>query len=174
MMLKEWSTVVGALEAGEQSVLLRKGGIMEAASGFVLQAEKFILYPTWEHQDAESIREPFRYHLERPHPSPGTNSVKSYATVLEQADVISEDVVNDLEPFHIWSKSYVESRRQWQPQRPLKAIYVQVFEMESVSTKEYAGCKSWLDTDMEIAGGTPVLDNEIVQKGLEKFRGIVS
>ena len=32
--LKEWATVVKALEAGDQTVILRKGGILETASGF--------------------------------------------------------------------------------------------------------------------------------------------
>ena len=32
--LKEWATVVKALEQGKQTVILRKGGILETASGF--------------------------------------------------------------------------------------------------------------------------------------------
>ena len=32
--LKEWATVVKALEYGKQTVILRKGGILETASGF--------------------------------------------------------------------------------------------------------------------------------------------
>ena len=34
--LKEWATVVKALEQGKQTVILRKGGILETASGFNL------------------------------------------------------------------------------------------------------------------------------------------
>ena len=34
--LKEWATVVRALEQGKQTVILRKGGILETASGLSL------------------------------------------------------------------------------------------------------------------------------------------
>ena len=46
--LKEWATVVNALENGDQTVLLRKGGILEDSSGFVVESEKFFLFPTFE------------------------------------------------------------------------------------------------------------------------------
>ena len=32
--LKEWATLVKALENGKQTVILRQGGILETASGF--------------------------------------------------------------------------------------------------------------------------------------------
>ncbi|MGI0069964.1 MAG: DUF1802 family protein, partial [Nitrosopumilaceae archaeon] len=57
--LKEWATVVKALENGNQTVLLRKGGILEAASGFTLEAKKFALFPTYEHQDNASLKSPY-------------------------------------------------------------------------------------------------------------------
>jgi len=44
--LKEWATVVNALENGDQTVLLRKGGILEDSSGFVVESERFFLFPT--------------------------------------------------------------------------------------------------------------------------------
>ena len=177
MMLKEWSTVVGAMEAGEHSVLLRKGGIMEISSGFEVKTDKFLLYPTWEHQDAYNIRDPYRYHLSRPQPPQGTNSISSYAKVLAQADVSSQDVVKKLEPFHIWSESYIQTRRRWQPQKPLKAIFVQTFRIEPISMQvspEHAGCRSWLQTDMEIPPGVPVQDQQSTQNALQEFRRIVS
>ena len=36
--LKEWATVVKALELGKQTVILRKGGILETASGFNIES----------------------------------------------------------------------------------------------------------------------------------------
>jgi len=38
--LKEWASVVKALENGDQTVILRKGGILETASGFKLESKK--------------------------------------------------------------------------------------------------------------------------------------
>ena len=36
--LKEWATVVKALEQGKQTVILRKGGILETASVMIFDA----------------------------------------------------------------------------------------------------------------------------------------
>ena len=37
--LKEWASVLVALERGDQMVLVRKGGLSEPGRGFALQAE---------------------------------------------------------------------------------------------------------------------------------------
>ena len=54
--LKEWATVVKALEQGKQTVILRKGGILETASGFKIESKKFFLFPTWEHQEIKHVK----------------------------------------------------------------------------------------------------------------------
>ena len=63
--LKEWATVVKALENGKQTVILRKGGILETASGFNVESKKFFLFPTWEHQEKIFVKSrPKRSHSE--------------------------------------------------------------------------------------------------------------
>ena len=42
--LKEWATVVKALENGKQTVILRKGGILETDSGFNVESKEFLLF----------------------------------------------------------------------------------------------------------------------------------
>src|SRR5918992_6138574 len=54
--LKEWAIVCKALEEGRQVLLLRKGGIMEYREGFEIKHNKFLLFPTFEHQLKESIQ----------------------------------------------------------------------------------------------------------------------
>ena len=177
IMLKEWSTVVGALESGEQCVILRKGGIMETASGFRLESRRFLLYPTWEHQTAANIREPYRAHLGRERPDSGTNRISSYAEVLEEADVSSDRTIERLERFHIWSSEYVNARRQWQPERPIKAVFLKTFRIESVTIPilgEYAGCKSWLELDIGPCSGRQVLVSAQVESRLKEFREAVA
>ena len=61
--LKEWATVVKALEQGKQTVILRKGGILETASGFNIESKKFFLFPTWEHQEIKDVIREFHYFL---------------------------------------------------------------------------------------------------------------
>ena len=42
---KEWALVCEALGSGEQSVILRKGGIAEGKSGFGFDYNEFYLFP---------------------------------------------------------------------------------------------------------------------------------
>src|SRR3954447_14252178 len=51
--LKEWASVISVLSTGQQVVLLRKGGIVEAKRGFELLHPEFLLFPAFEHQHAE-------------------------------------------------------------------------------------------------------------------------
>ena len=57
MAFKEWGVVVDALGSGEQIVVLRKGGIAEGREGFQVEHEKFWLFPTRFHQQAEGVVE---------------------------------------------------------------------------------------------------------------------
>lgn len=176
-MLKEWSSVVGALESGEQHVLLRKGGILDTASGFRTESDRFWLYSTWEHQTPGHIREGFRRHLDRERPPDGTNIISSYAKVLEETDITSDDTIRNMEPLHIWSRKYVETRRDWKPERPMRAVLLKVFRVQPFSIplrKEYAGCRSWLDMHQDTGGGTPVLDDTQTSDIVRQFRSIIS
>jgi len=54
--LKEWAVVCRALERGRQILLLRKGGIYEAAGEFELEHRRFLLFPTYLHQKIEMLK----------------------------------------------------------------------------------------------------------------------
>src|SRR6478672_9678911 len=54
--LKEWATVCHALETGRQMLLLRKGGIYEAAGEFELENREFLLFPTYLHQNLKMLK----------------------------------------------------------------------------------------------------------------------
>jgi Uncharacterized protein conserved in bacteria len=56
LALKEWSIVCRALEEAKQSILLRKGGILEYKKGFEISQKIFLLYPTLEHQSKEYLQ----------------------------------------------------------------------------------------------------------------------
>ncbi|MBM2819030.1 MAG: hypothetical protein HW410_712 [Nitrosarchaeum sp.] len=57
--LKEWAAIVSALENGDQTIILRKGGILDVESGFRIESKKFLLYPTQEHQERNHIKPQF-------------------------------------------------------------------------------------------------------------------
>src|SRR6202140_1862597 len=54
---KEWAVPVRALAEGEQLITLRKGGIREPGKPFRLAHERFFLYPTFNHQPGDLVRE---------------------------------------------------------------------------------------------------------------------
>jgi len=62
---KEWAVTVRALAEGEQLVTLRKGGIREPQKHFEVEYERFFLYPTFDHQRSDLVRESHRPELRR-------------------------------------------------------------------------------------------------------------
>ena len=62
---KEWAVTVRALSEGEQLVTLRKGGIREENKHFELEHERFFLYPTFDHQRNDLVRESHHPELRR-------------------------------------------------------------------------------------------------------------
>jgi hypothetical protein len=178
--LKEWATVVQALEAGEQTVLLRKGGILEAASGFVVESKKFLLFPTFEHQSLDNLKPQFHKYLDyvkQNKPTDGQNIITSYAEVLAEADLSSEQKIDQLSEFHIWSDSYIKTRVNWMPQKATKAVFLRTYKVPSVvipQKEEYHGCKSWIDINAKLDSGKPVLGEAELHSRLEKFMEIVN
>ncbi|MDX1595945.1 MAG: DUF1802 family protein [Nitrosopumilaceae archaeon] len=177
--LKEWATVVKALENGDQTVLLRKGGILEVASGFQIESKKFLLFPTWEHQEYHHIKPQFHKYLDdvkNNPPEDGFNNISSFAEVLDEVDIVSERVVEKLSPFHIWSDSYIKERRAWKPEKPMKAVFLKTFKISNMKIpikSEYQGCKSWININEEISNGESVLSDEQIQAKLQEFKEII-
>ena len=62
---KEWAVTVRALAEGEQLITLRKGGIREPGKAFRLAHERFFLYPTFDHQAGDLVRESHQPELRR-------------------------------------------------------------------------------------------------------------
>ncbi|HEY8109315.1 MAG TPA: DUF1802 family protein [Candidatus Nitrosotenuis sp.] len=178
--LKEWATVVKALESGDQTVILRKGGILEVASGFLVESKKFLLFPTYEHQTYDNLKPQFHKYLDiamGQKPKDGQNKITSYAEVLAESDVLSDDKINRLSQFHIWSDPYIATRRNWMPDKPMKAVFLKVFkvpEFEIPLKPEYQGCKSWIDINANLISGESVLSKTELDLRLEKFMEIVN
>jgi hypothetical protein len=177
--LKEWATVVKALEQGKQTVILRKGGILETASGFNIESKKFFLFSTWEHQETKHVKPEFHDFLNKvlgKKPDEGFNKISSYAEVLYEKDVESNDIINNLSSFHVWSDSYIQERRNWMPQKPMKAVFLRTMKIAEFNLPlqpEFSGCKSWIELNSNFQEGKSTLkDNEIEQK-LQEFKEIV-
>ena len=178
--LKEWATIVKALENGKQTIILRKGGILETASGFEIIAKKFLLFPTWEHQEIKHVKPEYHNLLNQTldnKPKEGYNTITSIAEVLDHKDISSNKIIDNLSSFHVWSDEYIKERINWMPEKPLKAIFLKVYtfpQIEIPLQSDFEGCKSWIELNSNQKSGQSVLTNQEINNELKKFREIVN
>ncbi len=174
MALKEWAVTVEALASGKQILLLRKGGIHEDGKDFRVIHNEFLLYPTYEHQKPELLQpahQPaLKALLEQPRETDKI-TFTHFAKAEEVLEISDQGKVDDLEPHHIWTTAYAQSRLHWKPMLPLSVMLLRTYRLESPVTvprlREYSGCTSWVDiiTDVPLGRLQPVLgDAEFRQK----------
>lgn len=151
--LKEWAVVCRALEEGRQVLLLRKGGIMEYRQGFQILHNKFLLFPTLEHQNETALKPDYVKNLELTSRNvvqyeKNKNKITSYAEVAEIQRVTDRCILPKLEKYHIWNENYVNIRMDYNPKKYMTLIILRVYKMDApfeVELKpEWAGCKSWI------------------------------
>lgn len=162
--LKEWAIVCKALEEGRQVLLLRKGGIMEYRQGFEIKHNKFLLFPTFEHQSKEYIQPDYINNLDiilqhqlttpyRPTANNGRNKITSYAKVIDVKEVNDKSILRKLEKYHIWNDRYVNLRMDYNPKKPISVLLLRVYKMnnplEVDIKREWAGCRSWVSIEIE-------------------------
>jgi hypothetical protein len=198
--IKEWAVTVRALAEGEQLVTLRKGGIHEPDKHFKLDYDRFFLYPTFDHQCADLVRESHRPELVRaleegvwsdgeppPHallrggelPQPDRVRIRAWAEVAAHFTVTDRRAVDALSPFYVWTPDYAEKRLAWKRRHPLHVILLRTYRIpRPVTVKvrdEYGGCRSWLELTRELPfEGTPVLSDDEFERASEEIAAIAS
>jgi hypothetical protein len=165
---KEWAVTVRALAAGQQIVLVRKGGIREEGREFRVEEPRFLLYPTYEHQRADLLQAPYRADLDAVLAAPppaGTVRLDHWAEVTDVYQTLEAADVEALAPHFIWTTSYAEERLRWRPKKPLYVLLLRVYRLagthEIPVLPGYLGCKSWVELEQPISleGMTPVLND---------------
>jgi hypothetical protein len=179
--LKEWAVAVDALMQGDTILLLRKGGIREAAGKFTVAHSHVWLYPTYEHQQS---------HLLKPEYAAQVNSVPSgwhpeQVTIAAHAEIthlfqISEpDTVAALRSFHIWNEQFVSDRLRWQPRQPLYVLLLRTYRLDSPQTvpfdPAYGGCKSWIDLKAPLStdGAIPALSDQAYSQQVSQIQQLI-
>lgn len=166
--LKEWAVVCRALEKGRQSVLLRKGGIIEETRDFSLVEKRFLLFPTYEHQDLDSVQQPYRgWFRETLENKPPDDVVRISSWAEVSALFLTHDLpsllaISDL---YAWSTDYIRMRMAYKPRKPMNVVVVRTWMLpEPVDVpvlEHFAGCKSWvpLDRAITLTGSRPALSD---------------
>ena len=176
LALKEWSIVCRALEEGKQSILLRKGGILEYKEGFEISQKIFLVYPTLEHQSKEYLQQDYLQEFELLLENNDPNFVQSNTntiTILAQIEGIhefnDESKLSKLEKYHIWNEKYVNMRMSYNPKKPMNALLLRIYKLpEPISVKvnpEWAGCKSWINIELPKING---ISSDNIHKLLER------
>ncbi|PKB80048.1 MAG: hypothetical protein BZY88_10150 [SAR202 cluster bacterium Io17-Chloro-G9] len=178
--LKEWAVTVDALAQGQQILLIRKGGIHEEGKDFRVIHPEFLLYPTYEHQREDLLKdenqEQLRGLLGQPHNDEEIR-FSHWAKVEELVEISQQEPVDALFPHHIWTKEYAQSRLHWKPMVPLAIMLMRVYRMEQPVTvpflPEYRGCTSWVDilTNVELGKIEPVVSDENFQRMVDEIKG---
>lgn len=169
---KEWALVCEALGRGEQTILLRKGGIAEGRAGFGFRHDEFFLFPTFFHEQLVKVRMP---DAEIPSARPGEIEIRYFAKVIAQKEISSWKSVAALEPLHVQAESVLRERFDY-GKPGLHVALVRVFRLTPPwvfpDAPRYGGCRSWLAL-AECPPGTrfeAVLTDEAHEDRVAKFQ----
>jgi len=149
---KEWETVCQALATGEQTVILRKGGIHEGREGFSFAHDEFLLFPTRFHGQADSVRLPVSEL--KPAWTDGEEVSLEYVVKVSKAVTLTDwEEVKALSEKHIWTEQTIRERFDWSGKGmetgSIHVAYVTVSRLADPIIfpyeKKYGGCRSWVE-----------------------------
>ena len=120
---KEWSLICDALGRGEQSVILRKGGIAEGRGGFQFDHADFFLFPTLFHEQSERLKLPPETPLPRARVD-GRIEIRYRAHVEWVKEITDLEDAKRLAPFHLWRDDVVAQRFQYDDRQSLSVAFV--------------------------------------------------
>jgi hypothetical protein len=177
--LKEWAVAVRALERGETALVVRKGGIRERAFG--VPQRRFLLLPGYEHQRPELLKEEYRGLMDGiPElADDGPLRFSSFAEVEGAYEISEAEELSALDPHHMWTPEYAESRLKWRPKKPLTVLILRAYllpeAVEFPYRDEYGGCKSWigLQESVSVEGARAALSDEDFDRLVASALGVL-
>lgn len=178
--LKEWAVLDSAIEAGQQILLLRKGGISESIGGFQLEYPEFLIFPTYLHQNAAMLKSPWSGRVAKADAEPNTVRITTAAAVTDIVRVRDRKQIDAIDDQHIWLGPLIDMRFNYRPDNPLYLILIRASRLlEPVTianTPAYAGCKSWvpLSNPVATAGAIPVLNDAQYKVSRELILGRIA
>lgn len=180
--LKEWATVLQAMDRDQQLVLIRKGGLIEPGSGFEMASNQFVFYPTFEHQAVNYLRPEYRgYFNEASAIRAPKESVRFdwFGKTVSTHTIHDPNLIQRISRFHIYNEAFITQRLKWQPETPLLMAVVRVYRLKAALTlpviADYTGCKSWvtLNQPISLEGAVPILNDEAFQKKLLQLNALL-
>jgi hypothetical protein len=158
---KEWALVCASTLRGETSLIFRKGGIAEGREGFRFRHQRFFLFPTFFHEQADRLR------IDAPiiEPEPDVVTFSAYVHVEFTRWIEDLSVLQSLADLHILKPEVLEQRFAYDDPKGLHVAMIRVFRVAPVWSlpvqKSFGGCRSWVglpDAPAELRF-TPVMDD---------------
>ncbi|ELS03965.1 hypothetical protein Xen7305DRAFT_00036910 [Xenococcus sp. PCC 7305] len=179
---KEWAIAVEALATGKTIILLRKGGIREAAQKFQVQHQQVWLYPTYEHQKPHLLKSEYsdKVTIVESGWHPETVTIRTYAQITQTLSVTKSETLQALQPYHIWNEQMIRDRLKWKASQPLSVLFLRVYNLPRPLSipydSSYGGCKSWIDLvkPISLQGLNPILDDHSYQKLAREIVGNIN
>ncbi len=171
--LKEWAVLIDAMARGDIVAMVRKGGIREQRAGFAVRHDRFLLYPTFFHENLSDLAPRFHARVGEAHQhraSVGRVRLTHVAESIAVWNVTDSTLLPGVEHEHGMSPSAVLSRFNYRENPNVRVIAVRVRELvdpvEIPEAPRYAGCVSWLelDDDVVVDGARPVLPEGVFQE----------
>lgn len=168
--LKEWDVLCDAVRQGQQILLLRKGGIYEESGQFRLEHQRFLLFPTYVHQNPHMLKAPWSGGLRQELTEPKELPISVYAEVTDILQLTDRRQLDPLDDAHIWTAPLIDMRFNYRPYNPLYLILVRAFALPGAvmieNAMSYAGCKSWvpLEEQVDVGGAMPALSEEAYEQ----------
>ena len=148
---KEWQIVAQAMIRGEQTVILRKGGISEGKKGFQWLHDRFFLFPSFFHEQTNRVKpnpNGSKRTLEGVERVDGKISLDIYIEAMSTGLITDWREVRKLDPFHIWSEATIRERYEWGDKPGISYAVVQPYFLKEPLFLEdrasFGGCRSWI------------------------------
>lgn len=178
---KEWAVVCAALASGQQTLILRKGGIHEGREGFRVEHREFWLFPTGFHQQRDEVIQDVWPLLEelQSRGEPLGHELDLYAVVEDVQQVLDRSALARLSGRHVWSESTVEQRFHYRSPG-LFALTVRIYRQPTpfkiAESPHFAGCKSWVDLPLALPTSDlqPVLDDVNFDRQRREIRQLLA
>ena len=168
---KEWAVICDALEAGDLSVILRKGGIHEGRRGFEFEHDRFFLFPTSFHTQDGQVKRPAgmdAHAASEAADQSGTVRIRLAADLQWTRTLTDWAAVERTDGFHLWTGSVIEERFHWSDTPGIRIALLRVYQLPEPWVFPYqegfGGCRSWIELPEPdpglLDGMKPVLDDD--------------
>ncbi|MBI3272349.1 MAG: DUF1802 family protein [Planctomycetes bacterium] len=181
--LKEWAILQQVLASGQETLLVRKGGIHEKRGGFTIEHREFFLYPTFVHQRKEDLLPLFHKDLDAIQAVAHDEhrlELTHYATVEDVRQVTDLGLAQSLAGHHILSTTAIDARFNYRNNPWVHVMVLRVYRLARPIalpvTESYAGCVSWVDLEQELPteGAVPVLTDAEFAVRLDTLRKLLA